>query len=98
MYRRDVLKTLVSLPVIPFSAVAVDADYSRRQSNAQPWPTTTLVGRVRGVTAITRVWANGDEKRCSLCRQCEVSNGVCNVLTTRTVNDDDAEMFSCPEI
>jgi hypothetical protein len=65
---------------------------------SQPEPVTTLVGRLRGITAITRVWENGDQNRCSLCRQCDASNGVCSVLTTRTVADDDAEMFSCPEI
>lgn len=52
----------------------------------QPVPVDTMVGRLRGITAITRVWADGDEMRCRLCPNCQASSiGVCTVLTKEKV-------------
>lgn len=55
----------------------------------QPKPIRILVGRLpagqKTVSAITRQWANGDEKLCRLCPVCTASHGICTVLTTGEV-------------
>jgi hypothetical protein len=61
----------------------------------QPIPIRTLVGRLNGVTAITRIWDDGDHLKCRLCPACDASTeGVCTVQTTETVPDSDAELYS----
>jgi hypothetical protein len=39
----------------------------------QPMPVTTLAGRFRGVTAITRKWNPGETERCRLKSPCRPS-------------------------
>jgi hypothetical protein len=66
----------------------------------QPVPRETLVARLRlgtvEVTSITRVWNPAEVGRCSLCPLCTVSplTATCMVLTSRTVPDATAPLFS----
>ena len=61
----------------------------------QPLPIRTLVGRLNGVTAIIRIWDDGDHRKCRLCQACDASNeGICTIQTTEQVLDSQAELYS----
>jgi hypothetical protein len=75
---------------------ANDGDTTIRMSvfQIQPVPIRTLVGRLNGVTAITRIWDDGDHLKCRLCLACDASNeGVCTIQTTAVVPDSEAELY-----
>lgn len=64
----------------------------------QPRPVQFFAGAMpfRGghVTAITRVWAEGDAARCRLCARCTASDeGVCQIQVNFKVDAADAAMF-----
>lgn len=62
----------------------------------QPIPTRVSLGRFNGVTAITRRWADGDHKRCTLCEVCTaMGDGTCTVLTEEDVTEGGAPLYSC---
>ena len=47
------------------------------------------------MTAITRIWGNGDHERCRLCSSCGASReGVCLVLTEHPVSDDEMPLYA----
>lgn len=66
----------------------------------QPIPIRTTINELNGVTAITRVWADGDARRCRLCDACCVINtgidrvGICTIQTDQSVSDGEAPLFS----
>jgi hypothetical protein len=59
----------------------------------QPTPIETRVARNRGVTGIVRFWSGNDAAKCRLCPACSASDGVCFIMTTEPVEDDEAELF-----
>ena len=59
----------------------------------QPTPIETRVARNRGVTGIVRFWSGNDAAKCRLCPACSASDGVCFIMTTESVEDDEADLF-----
>lgn len=59
----------------------------------QPTPIETRVARNRGVTGIVRFWSGNDAAKCRLCPACSASDGVCFIMTTEPVEDDEADLF-----
>ena len=59
----------------------------------QPTPIETRVARNRGVTGIVRFWSGNDAAKCRLCPACSASDGVCFIMTTQPVEDDEADLF-----
>jgi hypothetical protein len=59
----------------------------------QPIPIETRVARNRGVTGIVRFWSGNDAAKCRLCPACSASDGVCFIMTTEPVEDDEADLF-----
>jgi hypothetical protein len=59
----------------------------------QPTPIETRVARNRGVTGIVRFWSGNDAAKCRLCPACSASDGVCFIMTTEPVDDDEADLF-----
>jgi hypothetical protein len=45
------------------------------------------------VTAITRQWADGDDARCRLCKNCTVHRGVCQILVEGYVAPADLALY-----
>jgi hypothetical protein len=66
-----------------------------RDFQAQPYPVSMAVCENNGVTAIARLWADGDHRRCRLCPTCHADDsGLCLVTTLTKVADDDLELYS----
>ena len=63
----------------------------------QAYPTDTrvchMVDRGRTTTAIARTWADGDERRCRLCPNCQ-DRPVCLLMISGYVSEEDAPLFS----
>jgi hypothetical protein len=93
MNRRDMLKGLATLPII--GGLAATKASPPPIPIGPPLPILYQIGRLNGVTAITRHWADGDEKRCRLCDECTAERGVCTILVERYVSDKDAPVFNC---
>lgn len=61
----------------------------------QPFPVSIIVVENNGITAIARLWADGDHKRCRLCSSCHArDDGMCLVTTPSKVADEDVELYS----
>lgn len=60
------------------------------------WFVSSLPSVVAPVTAITRVWDEGDTQRCRLCPQCTADHalGVCLVQVRCEVESGSAPLFS----
>lgn len=61
----------------------------------QPYPAATMLVEHNGVTAIARMWVDGDHRRCRLCPSCHATdNGLCLITVTRPVGDSEADLYS----
>lgn len=61
----------------------------------QPLPAATMLVEHNGVTAIARMWVDGDHRRCRLCPSCHATdNGLCLITVTRPVGDSEADLYS----
>lgn len=61
----------------------------------QPTPTATMVVEHGGITAIARLWADGDHRRCRLCPSCHADDsGLCLIAVGAMVIDSEAELYS----
>ena len=70
-----------------------DATIEMSVFQIQPTPIETRVARNRGVTGIVRFWSGNDAAKCRLCPACSASDGVCFIMTTEPVEDDEADLF-----
>ena len=70
-----------------------DATIQMSVFQIQPIPIETRVARNRGVTGIVRFWSGNDAAKCRLCPACSASDGVCFIMTTEPVEDDEADLF-----
>jgi hypothetical protein len=70
-----------------------DATIQMSVFQIQPTPIETRVARNRGVTGIVRFWSGNDAAKCRLCPECSASDGVCFIMTTEPVEDDEADLF-----
>lgn len=65
----------------------------------QPYPVTTMVYELNGVTAVTRIWDGRDHLSCRLCPECNAApapgrGAACTVLTEESVSDEGAPLYS----
>lgn len=78
-----------------FDAVDGDATIEMSIFQLQPYPVSMAVCENNGITAIARLWADGDHRRCRLCAACHATeDGLCLVTTQTKVADVDLELYS----
>lgn len=56
-------------------------------------PISTHIATLHGITAITRVWLEGDAAECRLCQTCVAKDDVCLVQTTDVVAPGEAASY-----
>ena len=91
--RRTILRGLAATPLAAIVPAAKAATIA-----IQPSPALTAVRCLDGYSAVTRVWANGDHRRCLLCDRCDAVQGtsgaICTVIVDRPVTVDDGALYS----
>jgi len=64
----------------------------------QPTPIKTLVLDMDGITSISRLWLNGDHRRCRLCPECTATEAagaaMCLKATDEPVQPERAALYS----
>lgn len=75
-----------------------DTPQTLRFEPTQPYPSLVIYAPVKQgpfhTTAIARTWANGDEARCRLCSECNVTGGQCLVNVPWHVPRESAALFA----
>lgn len=64
----------------------------------QPVPRFVLTSTINGVTAITRVWNEGDIPHCRLCHSCKAHEGVCQIAVNGVVPAAAAATFNARDL
>jgi hypothetical protein len=99
MNRRDVLKALPALAVLPLATPVVARDATPvRDHGFRPFPISVMTSRLRlpgsTVTAIARGWAPGQAKHCRLCERCSAHDDHCLVMTDVIVPNETVALHS----
>jgi hypothetical protein len=93
MNRREIVKAMFALPVLPLATIEPSRTIMMRPR--QPLPASTLFETIGNVTAISRTWANGDQHRCRLCNVCAADErGMCLILTEERVPETGIALYS----
>jgi hypothetical protein len=99
MNRREIVRAMFALPVLPLATLEPTRSTSSFLfAPRQPQPASTLFETIGNVTAISRTWANGDQHRCRLCTTCAADErGMCLVVVQEQVAPEDVALYAMGE-